>query len=32
MADDGAAFFDVITEDFKTVNEPKDGLCAEGIK
>jgi len=32
MADDGAAFFDVITNDFKTVNEPKDGLCAEGIR
>jgi len=32
MANDGAAFFDVITEDFKTVPVPANGLCAEGVK
>lgn len=32
MKDDGAAFFDVITTDFREVNVPKDGLCADGIK
>jgi len=32
MANDGAAFFDVITNDFATVPKPENGLCAEGIK
>lgn len=32
MANDGASFFDVITNDFATVSKPDKGLCAEGIK
>ena len=32
MKDNGAAFFDVITNDFATVAEPAGGLCAEGVK
>ena len=32
MANDGANFYDVITNDFKTVNIPANGLCADGIK
>jgi hypothetical protein len=32
MQNDGASFFDVITEDFKTVPVPANGLCAEGVK
>jgi len=32
MGNDGASFFDVITNDFATVSKPADGLCADGIK
>lgn len=32
MKNDGADFFDVITNDFKTVPIPADGLCSDGIK
>jgi pimeloyl-ACP methyl ester carboxylesterase len=32
MKNDGASFFDVITNDFKTVQKPANGLCAEGVK
>ena len=32
MGDDGAEFFNIITNDFKTVETPAGGLCADGIK
>jgi pimeloyl-ACP methyl ester carboxylesterase len=32
MHNNGASFFDVITNDFATVLEPAGGLCAEGVK
>jgi hypothetical protein len=32
MDDMGAEFFNIITNDFKTVEKPAGGLCSDGIK